>query len=96
VLAGGEALESALLRNQAEMFSAGPDGLREAMLTILSPLDQEAFTPEIAEWIYSVMLEGAGDRIEGWGDDNLAIVKPGGSAQRTSGFPSFCSTAFRT
>jgi pimeloyl-ACP methyl ester carboxylesterase len=87
VLAGGEALESALLRNQAEMFSAGPDGLRQAMLTILSPLDQEAFTPEVAEWIYSVMLEGAGDRIEGWRDDNLAFVKPWGFDPADIGAP---------
>jgi len=78
VLAGPEALEPVVLRNQAEMFSAGPDGLRQAMLTVLSPLDQEAFTPEVGEWIYSVMVEGAGERIEGWRDDDLAFVNPWG------------------
>lgn len=78
VLAGPEALEPALLRTQAEMFSAGPDGLRQAMLTVLSPLDQEAFTPEVGDWIYSVMAEGAGERIDGWRDDNLAFVQPWG------------------
>jgi pimeloyl-ACP methyl ester carboxylesterase len=87
VLAGGEALESALARNQAEMFSAGPDGLRQAMLTILSPLDQEAFTPEVAEWIYSVMVEGAGERIDGWRDDNLAFVHPWGFDPEDVGVP---------
>jgi pimeloyl-ACP methyl ester carboxylesterase len=78
VLAGAEALEPEVLRNQAEMFSAGPDGLRQAMLTVLSPLDQDAFTPEVGEWIYSVMVEGAGERIEGWRDDDLAFVNPWG------------------
>ena len=78
VLAGPEALEPALLQLQGEMFSAGPDGLRRGMLTVLSPLDQEAFTPEVGEWIYSVMAEGAGERIEGWRDDNLAVVKAWG------------------
>jgi len=78
VLAGREAVEPVVLRNQAEMFSAGPDGLRQAMLTVLSPLDQEAFTPEVGEWIYSVMVEGAGERIEGWRDDDLAFVNPWG------------------
>jgi pimeloyl-ACP methyl ester carboxylesterase len=77
VLAGAEALEPAIRRNQ-EMFSAGPEGLREGMLTILSPVDQEAFTAEEAEWIYSVMAEGGAERIEGWRDDNLAFVKPWG------------------
>ncbi|MGH2977298.1 MAG: alpha/beta fold hydrolase [Gaiellaceae bacterium] len=76
VLAGPEALEPVLLRDQAEMFAAGPDGLREAMLTVLSPLDQEAFTPEVGEWIYAVMAEGAAERIEGFRDDNLACVRP--------------------
>jgi len=78
VLAGPEAVEPLLLRDQAEMFSAGPDGLRQAMLTVLSPLDQEAFTPEAGEWIYAVMAEGAAERIEGFRDDNLACVAPWG------------------
>lgn len=73
VLAGPEALE-AVLRREQEMFSAGPEGLREGMLTILSPIDQEAFTAEVGEWIYSVMKEGGGQRIEGWRDDSLAFV----------------------
>ena len=77
VLAGPDALEPALRREQ-EMFSAGPEGLREGMLTILSPVDQEAFTAEEAEWIYLVMKEGGGERIEGWRDDSLAFVAPWG------------------
>jgi pimeloyl-ACP methyl ester carboxylesterase len=77
VLAGPEALE-AVLRREQEMFSAGPEGLREGMLTILSPIDQEAFTAEVGEWIYSVMKEGGGERIEGWRDDSLAFVAPWG------------------
>ncbi len=78
VLAGPEALEPVVLRDQAEMFSAGPDGLRQAMLTILSPVDQAAFTADVAEWIYAVMAEGAAKRIEGFRDDNLACVAPWG------------------
>jgi pimeloyl-ACP methyl ester carboxylesterase len=78
VLAGAEALEPVVRRNQAEMFSGGPAELRQAMLTVLSPVDQDAFTPEVADWIYSVMLEGAGERIEGWRDDDLAFARPWG------------------
>ena len=77
VLAGAEVLEPVLRREQ-EMFSAGPEGLREGMLTILSPVDQEAFTAEVGEWIYLVMKEGGGERIEGWRDDSLAFVAPWG------------------
>jgi pimeloyl-ACP methyl ester carboxylesterase len=87
VLAGPEALEPVLLRDQAEMFSAGPDGLRQAMLTILSPVDQEAFTADEAEWIYAVMAEGAAKRIEGFRDDNLACVAPWGFDPAGIGVP---------
>jgi pimeloyl-ACP methyl ester carboxylesterase len=78
VLAGGEELESALVRAQGEFFSAGPDGLRQAMLTVLSPLDREVMTAEFAEWGFRVMSEGAAKRFEGWRDDDLALVEPWG------------------
>jgi pimeloyl-ACP methyl ester carboxylesterase len=78
VLGGPEALEPVILRDQDEMFSAGPDALRQAMLTILSPVDEAAFTSDVAEWIYAVMAEGAATRIEGFRDDNLACVAPWG------------------
>jgi pimeloyl-ACP methyl ester carboxylesterase len=35
-------------------------------------------TPEVAEWLYAVMAEGAAKRIEGFRDDNLACVRPWG------------------
>ena len=78
ILAGGKELEEAIVRSQAELFGAGPEELRQAMLTILSPLDQEVMTAEFAEWNFRVMSEGAAERIEGWRDDNLAAVKPWG------------------
>lgn len=78
LLAGPEALEPVLRRDQAELFSAGPEGLREAMVTLLSPVDQAAFTPEVGQWIYLVMAEGTAERIDGFRDDNLATVNPWG------------------
>ena len=78
LLEGGEVHEAAIRRSQVELFSGGPDGLREAMLTVLSPLDREAMTPEFAAWGFRVMYEGTGERIEGWRDDDLALVKPWG------------------
>ena len=87
VLAGREALEPAVVRAQAEFFSAGPDGLRQAMLTVLSPLDREVMTAEFAEWAFRVMAEGAAKRIEGWRDDDLAVVKPWGFELRDIRIP---------
>jgi pimeloyl-ACP methyl ester carboxylesterase len=78
VLAGRETLEPAVVQAQAEFFSGGPDGLRQAMLTVLSPLDREVMTDDFAEWGFRVMSEGAAKRIEGWRDDDLAVVAPWG------------------
>jgi pimeloyl-ACP methyl ester carboxylesterase len=78
VLAGGDELEEAIVRSQAEFFSSGPDGLRQAMLSLLSPLDQDVMTHEFAAWGFRIMSEGAAERIEGWRDDDLAVVKPWG------------------
>jgi pimeloyl-ACP methyl ester carboxylesterase len=79
VLAGSsEALDDEYRRTQTDMFSAGPDGLKQAMLTVLSPLDQEVMTDEFAEWGFRVMSEGAAEHFEGWRDDNLASVEPWG------------------
>ena len=77
-LAGAEALEPAIRQSLPEFFGAGSSGLREAMLSILSPLDQEVFTAEVADWVFAVMAEGAAERIEGWRDDDLAFVAPWG------------------
>ena len=73
-----EELEAAIVQSQEQFFSAGPDGLREAMLTVLSPLDQEVMTDEFAEWGFRIMSEGAATRIEGWRDDDFAVVGPWG------------------
>ena len=78
LLAGGAELDDKYRQDQAQMFSAGPDALKQAMLTILSPLDQEVMTDEFAEWAFRIMSEGAAERIDGWRDDNLAAVKPWG------------------
>jgi pimeloyl-ACP methyl ester carboxylesterase len=78
VLAGREALEPAVRQAQTEFFAGGPDGLRQAMLTVLSPLDQEVMTAEFADWGFRVMSEGAAKRVEGWRDDDLALVEPWG------------------
>jgi pimeloyl-ACP methyl ester carboxylesterase len=73
-----DALDANFRETVIEMFSAGPDGLKQAMLTLLSPLDQEVMTDEFAAWGFRIMSEGAAERIDGWRDDNLATVKPWG------------------
>src|SRR5262249_1363591 len=44
-----EVFEDSVRRSQTGLFSAGPEGLHQAMLTILSPLDQDVWTADFAE-----------------------------------------------
>ena len=44
-------------------------------------------TAEFAEWGYRVMSEGAAKRIEGWRDDDLAVVKAWGFELRDIRIP---------
>jgi pimeloyl-ACP methyl ester carboxylesterase len=78
VLAGQATLELLLRRNATEMFAGTAADLREALLTILTPVDQEALTAEFGDYLYSAMERGAAGRIDGWRDDNLAFVAPWG------------------
>jgi len=78
ILEGGKEFEEGLVQAQTAFFSGGPDELRQAMLSILSPIDQDVMTAEFAEWIFRIMFEGAAQRTEGWGDDSRAELKPWG------------------
>jgi len=73
-----EELEAAIREMQPEFFGGGAEGLKQGMLTVLSPLDQDVMTDEFAEWGFRVMSEGAATRVEGWRDDDLAVFKPWG------------------
>lgn len=73
-----EELEAAIRETQPKFFGGGAEGLKQGMLTVLSPLDQDVMTDEFAEWGFRVMSEGAATRVEGWRDDNRAFLKPWG------------------
>ena len=74
VLEGGEALEAALARDTAEMLAGGADEMRQAILSVLSPVDQAALDAEFGDFLYESMRGGLADGIDGWRDDNLASV----------------------
>jgi pimeloyl-ACP methyl ester carboxylesterase len=77
-LAGRETLEP-LLEAEARTFrTLDPQGLIEAWRTILSPADEAVLSGELAAWIIETLKLGAGQRVDGWVDDDLAFVKPWG------------------
>jgi pimeloyl-ACP methyl ester carboxylesterase len=74
VLAGGEALEASLARDAAEMLAGGAAEMRQAILSVLSPVDQGALDAEFGDFLYLTMRAGISERIDGWRDDNVALV----------------------
>ena len=78
VLAGEEALRSALERERTDLLAAPAEKLREAMAPHLSPTDSEALTAGLAEYFRSNMAHAIAHSPDGWIDDNLAFVKPWG------------------
>jgi pimeloyl-ACP methyl ester carboxylesterase len=73
-LRGREALAPLSEALRAEMLEAGSDQLREAMHTLLTPVDAKALTGEFAEFMYASISNGLRDGIEGWLEDDLAFV----------------------
>jgi pimeloyl-ACP methyl ester carboxylesterase len=74
VLEGGAALEASLARDAAEMLVGGADEMREAILSVLSPVDQAVLDAEFGDFLYESIRAGVGERIDGWRDDNVAFV----------------------
>ena len=60
------------------MLTATPDGIREFMQTLLSPVDAAVLTGEFAEHLASNLRDGLAPGIEGWWDDGCAGLSPWG------------------
>jgi pimeloyl-ACP methyl ester carboxylesterase len=87
VLEGGAVLEAALGRDAAEMLAGGAEEMRNAMLSVLSPVDQAALDAEFGDFLYESIRAGVGERIDGWRDDNVAFVHPWGFLPADIGTP---------
>ena len=75
---GREAL-APLLEGEAQGLRAvSAEQLREAMGPVLSDVDAQALTGELAEHLNGMIRAGLADGAEGWIDDDLAFVKPWG------------------
>jgi len=77
-LVGEAPLRELLLPWREEMVSAGPEGTFAAMLSVLSPPDQEVFTGAVAEHMHQSVCLALREGVDGWVDDDLAFVRPWG------------------
>jgi pimeloyl-ACP methyl ester carboxylesterase len=61
-----------------EAMAETPEQLAEIMKTLLSPVDAEALTGELAEWLASSSRDGLAPGDQGWWDDSVALSSPWG------------------
>jgi pimeloyl-ACP methyl ester carboxylesterase len=77
-VAGGEAYEARLTEARNEMLDADPEGVREAMKTLLSDVDEPVLTGELAAYLTASTNEGLEPGVEGMRGDDQAFVHPCG------------------
>jgi pimeloyl-ACP methyl ester carboxylesterase len=65
-------------RDRLEALEATPEALLETLKTLLSPVDAEALTGDLAEYMIACARSGLALGSEGWWDDELALMAPWG------------------
>lgn len=66
------------LADREAMLSATPEGIREYMQSLLSPVDAAVLTGAVAEYMARNTKDGLAPGIQGWWDDGAAWMKPWG------------------
>jgi pimeloyl-ACP methyl ester carboxylesterase len=61
-----------------QMLAGGVQGTYDALVTVLSPPDREAFSSDLAEDFHRGLETSLRDGVDGWVDDDLAFVRPWG------------------
>ncbi|MDQ6885300.1 MAG: alpha/beta hydrolase [Candidatus Dormibacteraeota bacterium] len=73
-----EAARKKTLADREAMLAATPEGIREYMKSLLSPVDAAVFTGAFAEHLARNTKAGLAPGIQGWWDDGCAGVKAWG------------------
>jgi pimeloyl-ACP methyl ester carboxylesterase len=77
-LQGRDKLEPAVRDMRDAMIAGGVGGVKEALRTLLSPVDAAAYSGATAEYMFAAFRVGSDERIDGWIDDDLAFAEPWG------------------
>ena len=77
-LAGEESLRPLLATVSPQLVAAGPDGLAEAMQSLLPAVDVAALNGDLAAFMHQWMARGQRNGVDGWLDDDLAFARPWG------------------
>lgn len=77
-LQGEDPLRTLIEPWRLDMVGSGPQGTFDAMVSVLSPPDQEVFSGEVAEQFHASTALALRDGVDGWLDDDLAFTQPWG------------------
>ncbi len=75
---GPEAHLAWLSELSTEMRDATPEQLGESLASLLSPVDREALTGDVAEHLHASFNEATRHGAEGWSDESLSGYEPWG------------------
>ena len=67
-----------------EFVAATPEQLAEGIKSLLSPVDAQALTGELARWLAESAHDGLAAGDQGWWDDGVSRLMAGDSISRTS------------
>ena len=73
---GETAVRPLLEQMHAAMNAAGDEAMQDELGSLLTGVDAEAFTGELARFLHDGLVSTGG--VDGWLDDDLAFVKPWG------------------
>ncbi len=65
-------------QDRLEALDATPEALLERLQTLLSPVDAEALTTDLAEHLIAAARSGLAPGSDGWWDDEVAFMNPWG------------------
>jgi pimeloyl-ACP methyl ester carboxylesterase len=84
---GREALTPFLTAMAGPLSQVDAAGITESMSGLLPPIDRDALTGPVAEWMVESFHRAMAQGIDGWLDDDLAFVRDWGFAPADIGVP---------
>lgn len=74
-------------QDRIESLAATPETIYTTIETLLSPVDREALTPTLTQYLYDSMQLGLAPGADGWWDDDVAFAEPWGFELERIGTP---------
>ena len=77
-LEGEDSLRRYLEGERETMLGGSPEGIAEALESLLCPPDRACLTGELAQYFYDQLTEALRNGVEGWVEDDFVFVSPWG------------------